>query len=114
MVRRVFTNQDGSTATMNLVCSDLTLEGQAIAVLYQKRWKVEVFHKSLKSHAALAKSSTWRPITPINHVFMAIYAVFKLECLSIKKSISQAALGSKLYLQSLRAAYRQLIDLQRA
>lgn len=114
IIRRVFTNRDGSTATLNLVCSDLTLDGPSAAAIYQKRWKVEVFHKSLKSNAALAKSPTRRPTTQINHVFMAIYAVFKLECLKIKHSINHFALRSKIYLNSLRSAYQQLAVLQRA
>lgn len=62
LVRRVFTNKDGSTATLNLVCSDLSCDGEHVATLYQKRWKVEEFHKSLKSNAGLAKSPT-RTIT---------------------------------------------------
>ncbi len=39
IVRRIFTNKDGSTATVNLVCSDLTLTGEKVAAIYQKRWK---------------------------------------------------------------------------
>jgi hypothetical protein len=57
-VRRLFTHKDGSTATLNLVCSDLSCDGEQVATLYQKRWKVEAFHKSLKSNAGLAKSPT--------------------------------------------------------
>jgi len=58
IVRRVFTNKGGSTGLLNLVCSDLTLDGDRVATIYKKRWKVEEFHKSLKSNAALAKSPT--------------------------------------------------------
>jgi len=42
---------------------------------YKKRWKVEVFHKSLKSNASLAKSPTRTLRTQSNHVFMAITEV---------------------------------------
>ena len=56
LVRRVFTNKDGSTGVLNLVCSDLACDGEYVTTIYQKRWKVEEFHKSLKSNAALAKS----------------------------------------------------------
>ncbi|MFZ2313422.1 MAG: transposase, partial [Methylobacter sp.] len=57
-VRRVFTNKDGSIGLLNLVCSDLACNGGQVATIYQKRWKVEEFHKSLKSNAGLAKSPT--------------------------------------------------------
>jgi hypothetical protein len=33
LVRRVFTNKDGSTATLNLVCSDLSCDGEHVARL---------------------------------------------------------------------------------
>ncbi|MEI6709258.1 MAG: transposase [Methylococcales bacterium] len=67
-----------------MVCSGLTCDGEQVATLYQKRWKVEEFHKSLKSNAGVAKSPTRTVTTQNNPIFMAIYAVFKLECLKIK------------------------------
>ena len=50
--RQVFTNKDDSTGMLYLACSDLDLDGDAIETIYQKRWKVEHFHKTLKAHAA--------------------------------------------------------------
>ncbi|MCK9395567.1 MAG: transposase [Methylobacter sp.] len=114
LVRQVFTNKDGSTGLLNLVCSDLTCNGDTIATIYQKRWKVEVFHKSLKSNAALAKSPTRRITTQNNHVFMAIYAVFKLECLKLKHKTNHFALRAKLFIKATRQAYAELQTLQAA
>lgn len=108
IVRRVFKNKDGSTGVLNLVCSDLSLNGTDVALLYQKRWNIEIFHKSLKSNAALAKSPTRKPITQINHIFLSICAVFKLECLKIKHKKNHFALRAKLYINSLRHAYQSL------
>jgi len=114
LVRQVFTNKDGSTGLLNLVCSDLTCNGDMIATIYQKRWKVKVFHKSLKSNAALAKSPTRRVTTQNNHVFMAIYAVFKLECLKLKHKTNHFALRAKLFIKATRQAYAELQALQAA
>jgi IS4 transposase len=94
-VRRVFTNKDGGTGLLNLVCSNLTCDGEQVATRYQKRWKVEEFHKSLKSNAGLAKSPTRTVTTQNNHIFMSIYAVFKLECLKIKHKANHFALRAK-------------------
>ena len=58
MVRPVFKNKDDSTGILHLVCSDLTCNYDAVTTSYKKRWQVEVFHKSLKSNASLAKSPT--------------------------------------------------------
>ncbi len=46
LVRQVFTNKDGSTGILNLVCSDLTFDGEHVTAFYKKRWKAEEFHKS--------------------------------------------------------------------
>lgn len=114
LVRQVFTNKDGSTGLLNLACSDLTCTGDEIAALYKKRWKVEVFHKSLKSNAALARSPTRRVITQNNHVFMSIYAVFKLECLNMKHKTNHFALRAKLFIKATRQAYSELQALRAA
>jgi len=114
LVRRVFTNKDGSTASMNLVCSDLSCDGEQVAMLYQKRWKVEEFHKSLKSNAGLAKSPTRTVITQANHVFMSIYAVFKLECLKIKHKTNHFALRAKFFIKATQQAYAELQRLRTA
>ena len=35
-------------AQARIACSDLTCDGETIETIYQKRWKVETFHKTLK------------------------------------------------------------------
>jgi DDE superfamily endonuclease len=114
LVRQVFTNKDGSTGLLNLACSDLTCDGDGITAIYQKRWKVEVFHKSLKSNAGLAKSPTRTKTTQNNHIFMAIYAVFKLEGLKIKHKANHFALRAKLFIKATRQAYDELLALRAA
>lgn len=108
VVRQVFKNKDDSTGILHLVCSDLTCDYDAITTTYKKRWQVEVFHKSLKSNANLAKSPTRTLRTQSNHVFMAIYATFKLECLSITNKLNPFALCRKLLINASRTAYAQL------
>ena len=95
-----------------LVCSDLNCDQAAIEAIYQKRWKVEVFHKTLKSNAALAKSPTQRVRTQGNHIFQSIYAAFRLECLSIKHKLNPFALRAKLYLKAVRLAFDELQTLK--
>jgi IS4 transposase len=110
--RQVFTNKDGSTGILYLACSDLDCDPAAIETIYQKRWKVEVFHKTLKTNAALAKSPTQRVRTQSNHVFLSIYAAFRLECLSIKHKLNHFALRAKLYLKANRIAFDELQTLK--
>ena len=53
--RQVFTNKDGSKCILYLLCSDLECDAETLKAIYKKRWKVEVFHKTLKSNASMAK-----------------------------------------------------------
>ena len=114
LVRQVFENKDGSTGLLYLACSALTLEREALLTLYQKRWPVEVFHKSLKQNAALGKAPVRRLTTQNNHVFAALCAFFKLECIKIKHQANHFALRAKLYLKALKTAYHELQILKAA
>lgn len=114
LVRQVFTNKDGSTGILHLVCSDLSCDCDAITTTYKKRWKVEIFHKSLKSNASLARSPTRTVRTQSNHIFMAICATFKLEGLSIKNNLNPFAICRKLLINASRAAYAELQQLRTA
>jgi hypothetical protein len=108
LARQVFTNKDGSTGVLHLASSDLLLDYDRITAIYQKRWNVEVFHKSVKSNAGLARSPTHTVRTQSNHFFASIYAFFKLELLKIKHQLNHFALKSKLYIKALQASFAEL------
>ena len=114
LVRQVYTNKDGSTGILYLASSDTTMTRKAILRTYQKRWPVEVFHKSLKQNAALGKAPVRRVTTQNNHVFAALYAVFKLECLKMKQKLNHFALRAHLYLKAIRVAFDELQVLKAA
>ena len=114
LARQVFENKDGSTGVLYLACSDTTVERDAILTVYKKRWPIETFHKSLKQNAALGKAPVRRVRTQNNHIFAALYAVFKLECLKIRHKFNHFALRSKIYLSALRSAYDELQILKAA
>ncbi len=113
-VRQVFTNKDGSTGILYLACSDTTVSRKLILATYQKRWPVEVFHKSLKQNAALGKAPVRRVVTQNNHVFAVLYATFKLECLKIQRHLNHFALRAHLYLKATRTAFDELQALKAA
>ena len=108
LVRQVFTNQGGSSSIGYLAGSDLEVGWNTITTIYQKRWQVEVFHKSLKSNAATAKSPARRVVSQANHVFASIVAVFKMEKLKMTTHPNHFALKSKLYMNAVQAVYEQL------
>ncbi len=112
LVKRIFKNEDGSSGVLYLVCSDTTVEADTIIEVYQKRWHIEVFHKSIKSNTGLASSPTKTVRTQNNHFFASIYAYFKLELLKCKTRLNHFALKSKLYLQALKASLAELQKFQ--
>lgn len=114
LFKQVFKNKDNSTGTLYLVCSDLTCDGNEIATIYKKRWKVELFHKTLKSHASMAKSPAHTPKTQGNHLFLSIYAAFRLETLSLKLNLNHFQIRADLYMTAVRSAFNRLRTLQAA
>ena len=75
---------------------------------------MEVFHKNLKSNAALAKSPTQTLRTQSSHIFMSIYAAFKLECLSVKTKLNPMALRAKLLTNATCSAFEKLRSSRRS
>ena len=114
LFRQVFKNKDGSTGILYLVCSDLDCDAETLKAIYKKRWKVEVFHKTLKSNASMAKSPAHTVRTQSNHIFLSIYSAFRLEVLSSKIKLNHFQLRAKIYMAGLKASLRQLRELSAA
>src|SRR3989337_2676345 len=112
LIKQIFKNEDGSEGILYLVSSELTITYDTIKTIYQKRWKVEEYHKSLKQHVCLCKSPTKKVRTQSNHIFASIYAFFKLELLGIKSKVNATALRTKLYITANRAAFSELENMK--
>jgi len=96
--RQVFTGEEGSTGIFHLISHDLCTTAAILETIYQKRWKVEVFHKSIKSNASLVKSPARAVKTQSNHDFMSLCAMARLEILSAQQGLNKFALKSQLYI----------------
>ena len=112
LTQQRFTNEDGSTGILYLVTSDVTLDATHLTTIYQTRWKVEEYHRSLKQNASLDKSPTRTVTTQTNHFFAALCTFVKLEWLRTQTKLNHYALKSKLYLSALLSAYQSLQALQ--
>jgi len=112
LVRQVFKNEDGSTGVRYLVTSDLTLDAEPILTIYQKRWKVEEYHRSLKQNTSLAKSPTRTETTQTNHFVAALWAFVKIELLKVQTKKNHYQLKAQLYFSALQIAFQELQKLQ--
>lgn len=111
VVKQVFVNKDGSQGNLYLVSSDTGLDYEQITTIYQRRWKIEEYHKSLKQNASMGSSPTKTPDTQANHFFASMLAYIKLEALKIKCSIGHFRLKAQLYAVGLKAMHHQLAQM---
>jgi len=111
LVKQVFTNEDGSSGILYLVSSDKTLLFDQITTIYQRRWNVECYHKSLKQNVSLAKSPTQTEKTQTNHFFAALCGYIKLEMLKAETKTNHFAMKTKLYVNALQSAFQTLREM---
>jgi hypothetical protein len=106
--RHVFKNEDGSSGILYLCSDDSSLTANETLAIYQKRWPVEEFHKSLKQNASLGKSPASTPACQIKHILCSFYGHIKLEKLKIIRKENHFAMRTKMYIAALKTSYEEL------
>jgi hypothetical protein len=86
---------------ITLASRDVGLSAASLLTIYQKRWNVEEYHKSLKSNAVFAKPPTKLPHTQSNHFFTSLVAFIKLEAYRTSTHLNHFTLKGKLYQQEI-------------
>ena len=115
LARQVFTNKDGSQGVLYLVSSNTsTLTYESLTAIYQKRWKVEEYHKSLKQNASAAKSPTRTVATQSRHLFCCLHAFVKLERIQAAATLNHFAIKARIYQAGLKKMLAQLRTLPSA
>lgn len=112
LIKKVFTNEDESTGILYIASNDLEHDADYLYQTYQKRWKIEVYHKSIKQNTSLAKSPTKTVRSQANHVFASIVAFCKLELLQFATATNHFALKYKLIIKANMAAMEELNNLR--
>lgn len=108
IAKQVFKNGDGSTGTLYLATSDLNLDYQGLTAIYEKRWKVEEFFRSIKNNAAFAKAPTKTIKTQQTHFTASMIAFIKMERLKLRNGKNHYAMKSEIWLAATKAAWKQL------
>lgn len=108
LLKKVFKNENGSTGVLYLVSNDMTSSAVRLYEVYQKRWRIEEYHKSIKQNASLTKSPTKTVRTQKNHIFASIIAYCKLEMLKIKTKLNHFAIKYKLIVRANQIAMQEL------
>lgn len=108
LIKKIFKNEDGSTGILYLASNDINHDADTLYQIYQKRWQIEVYHKSIKQNTSLAKSPTKRVLSQSNHIFSSIIAFCKLEALKVKVAVNHFAIKSKLLIIANQATMKEL------
>ncbi|CEG57664.1 TPA: transposase [Legionella pneumophila] len=108
LLKKVFKNENGSTGNLYLVSNDMLSSAERLYEVYQKRWRIEEYHKSIKQNASLTKSPTRTVKTQCNHIYASIIAYCKLELLKIKTHLNHFAIKYKLIVRANQMAWQEL------
>ena len=111
IIKKVFKNENGTTGVLYLISNDMHSEADHLYEVYQKRWRIEEYHKSIKQNASLEKSPPKKVKTQSNHVFASLIAYCKLEMLKIKTKLNHFAIKYKLILRANQIAMQELKSL---
>jgi hypothetical protein len=102
IVKRVCKNADGSSSTLYLATSDLELSAEQMLRFYKRRWKVEEYHKSMKSNCSLGKCQAHSLLCQQSHFYLAALAFLLLEKTKVKEDQNHFALKKQLNLLTIK------------
>jgi len=103
---------DGEPMYLYLITNDMDLSFNQTLEIYQKRWKIEEYHKSLKQNLKIEHSPTKVELSQRNHINLTIYAFIKLEKLHLNYKMNHFAIKEKIYIEALKVAYTKVTELQ--
>jgi len=117
LTKQVFKNGDSVAGVLYLVTNDLTgtparTDTVSIQTQYARRWKVEEFHKSIKSSVGYSRSPAHTVRSQSNHLFLVILGFVKLEALRLSTSKNHFSLKTLLTLNATKLAMRELNSLK--
>jgi len=103
---------DGEPLYLYLITNDTNISFSKTLEIYQKRWKIEEYHKSLKQNLKIEHSPTRVEISQRNHINLTVLAFIKLEKLRLNYKMNHFALKEKIYIEALQVAYEKVRELK--
>lgn len=113
LTKQVFKDGDILQGVLYLISNDLAADAVSIKSYYAKRWKIEEFHKSIKSNVGYAQSPAHTVRTQANHLFLVMLAFVKLESLRVSVKSNHFALKRKLVLNALKVSWKNFQTLKK-
>jgi transposase len=103
---------DGESTYLYLITNDIDLTPEKILEIYQRRWKVEEYHKSLKQNLKIEHSPTKVESSQRIHIFLSVCGFIELEKLRLNYNMNQFAIKQKIYIEALKATFNKVRELK--
>jgi len=112
LIKQVVKNgNDDEPTYLYLTTNNIDLSFNDILKIYQRRWKVEEYHKSLKQNLKIEHSPTKIEISQRNHIHLSVCSFIKLEKIRLNYKMNHFAIKEKVYIEALRVAYCKVEEL---
>lgn len=108
LLKRVYKNGDKNSGMLYLVSNDTELSDTHLMDLYQKRWQIEEYHRSIKQNTSISKSPTRKMVSQLNHIYASLVSYSKLEVLKISEGLNHYSLRLKLFWKANEASWKEL------
>lgn len=112
LMKKVYHNLNGTIGVQYLVSSDTTLTAEQFSTIYKDRWSSEDVHRSLKQNVALEKMPAKIERSQANHIFAAMIAQAKLECIKIATKTNHYTLKRNILINALKKAWEEVKKLK--
>jgi IS4 transposase len=96
-----------------LITNDMESSVETLIEIYQKRWKVEEFHKSLKQNINIEHSPTKTITTQLNHIFFTLLAFIELEKVRVGLNQNHFSIIRGLYINATKQAFSEISSLKK-
>lgn len=114
LVKKVFKNGgNGPAGECYLISNDISLTAEALYRCYQRRWRVEEYHRALKQYASLGTSPSWAVRSQSNHVAASLIAYNSLVLLGISTHKSIHKIRYEIVLKCNLSAFDALRSVQK-
>lgn len=96
VVRHRYENLSGRAVDIFIGTNSLELSGPQTLACHQRRWSIEVYHKSLKQNAGAGRALLSRVRSQLNHLWSSLCAYVRWERLKLRQRLNHFALKAKM------------------
>jgi hypothetical protein len=102
---------DGKAVYSYLITNDIEISPSSVSAIYQRWWRVEQYHQSLKQNLKIEQSPTRSQVSQNNHIYFTVVGFVKLEKLKLNFKMNHYSIKEQIYIRALHSAFEELRQL---